>query len=122
MDNDRLHWSDCATHNEPAYPAGECDCGGTKAGTIWWRRACRRAHILAVSVKISLLRLLERIFRIREKCASQECALMNCCLLLDKPVVFFGPFRRFHKCPAGQFEDGRDIETVEDSCFELHHK
>ncbi len=22
------HWSDCAVHNEPAYPAGECSCGG----------------------------------------------------------------------------------------------
>lgn len=22
------HWSDCAIHNEPAFPAGECDCGG----------------------------------------------------------------------------------------------
>ena len=22
------HWSDCAVHNEPAYLAGECDCGG----------------------------------------------------------------------------------------------
>jgi len=22
------HWSDCAVHNEPAYPKGECDCGG----------------------------------------------------------------------------------------------
>ena len=22
------HWSDCAIHSEPAYPAGECDCGG----------------------------------------------------------------------------------------------
>ena len=21
------HASDCAVHNEPAYPAGECDCG-----------------------------------------------------------------------------------------------
>jgi hypothetical protein len=21
------HWSDCAVHNEPAYPAGACDCG-----------------------------------------------------------------------------------------------
>ena len=24
---DKLHWSDCAVHNGPAYPAGECDCG-----------------------------------------------------------------------------------------------
>jgi hypothetical protein len=22
------HYSDCAVHNEPAYPAGPCDCGG----------------------------------------------------------------------------------------------
>ncbi len=22
------HWSDCATHNEPAMPNGPCDCGG----------------------------------------------------------------------------------------------
>jgi hypothetical protein len=25
-----LHWSDCAVHNEPAYPAGECDCGAAQ--------------------------------------------------------------------------------------------
>ena len=25
------HWSDCAVHNEPAYPKGECDCGGIVA-------------------------------------------------------------------------------------------
>ena len=24
------HWSDCAVHSEPAYPKGECDCGGYK--------------------------------------------------------------------------------------------
>ena len=23
----KLHLSDCAVHNEPAYPAGPCDCG-----------------------------------------------------------------------------------------------
>jgi hypothetical protein len=27
MAMDKLHWSDCAVHNGPAYPAGECDCG-----------------------------------------------------------------------------------------------
>ena len=25
--NDLGHWSDCAVHNEPAYPAGPCNCG-----------------------------------------------------------------------------------------------
>jgi hypothetical protein len=27
MAMDKLHWSDCAVHNAPAYPAGPCDCG-----------------------------------------------------------------------------------------------
>lgn len=27
----RRHWSDCATHNEPAYPAGPCNCGALAA-------------------------------------------------------------------------------------------
>ena len=24
----RIHWCDCAIYNEPALPAGSCDCGG----------------------------------------------------------------------------------------------
>jgi len=28
------HWSDCAVNSEPAYPKGECDCGGFKP-TAW---------------------------------------------------------------------------------------
>jgi hypothetical protein len=30
MAADKLHWSDCAVHNGPAYPAGKCDCGVTQ--------------------------------------------------------------------------------------------
>ena len=26
-----IHWSDCAIYNEPAYPAGPCDCGAAVA-------------------------------------------------------------------------------------------
>ena len=25
------HWSDCSVHSDPAYPKGECDCGGIVA-------------------------------------------------------------------------------------------
>jgi len=28
-DDSCSHSSDCAVHNEPAYPAGPCDCGAT---------------------------------------------------------------------------------------------
>ncbi len=29
-ESDRVHWSDCAIYNEPAYPKGGCDCGAIK--------------------------------------------------------------------------------------------
>ena len=31
---DLKHWSDCAVYNEPAYPAGDCDCGVGGMGRI----------------------------------------------------------------------------------------
>lgn len=35
------HWSDCAVHNEPAYPNGPCSCGRDRAArnpitALWW--------------------------------------------------------------------------------------
>jgi len=36
MAADKLHWSDCAVHNAPAYPAGECDCGVEKEQEEDW--------------------------------------------------------------------------------------
>jgi len=30
MVSESVHWSDCAVHNGPAYPAGECDCGAAQ--------------------------------------------------------------------------------------------
>ena len=30
------HWSDCAVHNGPAYPAGPCDCGVEKEPPSEW--------------------------------------------------------------------------------------
>lgn len=39
------HWSDCAVNNEPAYPAGDCDCGG------YITRACELEFIRSLSIK-----------------------------------------------------------------------
>jgi len=36
MAADKLHWSDCAVHNAPAYPAGPCDCGVEKEPPSEW--------------------------------------------------------------------------------------
>ena len=38
MAADKMHWSDCAVNNGPAYPAGECDCGA------WQRNNWRCGH------------------------------------------------------------------------------
>jgi len=35
MAADKLHWSDCAVHNGPAYPAGECNCGVAQKSCQW---------------------------------------------------------------------------------------
>jgi hypothetical protein len=35
MAADKLHWSDCAIHNAPAYPAGKCDCGVAQEPMAW---------------------------------------------------------------------------------------
>ena len=36
MAADKLHWSDCAVHNAPAYLAGACDCGVEKGQEEDW--------------------------------------------------------------------------------------
>jgi hypothetical protein len=51
---DKLHWSDCAVHNGPAYPAGECDCGVAQ-------KTEREALKLALEVMQINLTLLEKI-------------------------------------------------------------
>jgi hypothetical protein len=35
MAADKQHWSDCAVHNAPAYPAGKCDCGVAQEQRPW---------------------------------------------------------------------------------------
>ena len=39
---DKLHWSDCAVHNGPAYPAGECDCGAAQKPVAWAVQGCSK--------------------------------------------------------------------------------
>lgn len=41
------HWSDCAVHNEPALPAGPCDCGAQDDAEIARILAIPDAEILA---------------------------------------------------------------------------
>ena len=36
------HASDCAVHNEPAYPKGSCDCSSQQQEPVSWRNAALR--------------------------------------------------------------------------------
>lgn len=33
-EEDKKHYSDCAVHNEPAYPNGKCNCGGIPSPSV----------------------------------------------------------------------------------------
>ena len=44
------HWSDCAVYNEPAYPKGECDCGGFDPNNKWHGLTEKEAESLAFDV------------------------------------------------------------------------
>ena len=54
MAADKLHWSDCAVHNGPAYPAGKCDCGVAQEPE-------RKALKLALEVMQINLTLLKKV-------------------------------------------------------------
>ena len=44
------HWSDCSVYNEPAYPNGECDCGGFALNNKWHGLTEEEAEKLAFHV------------------------------------------------------------------------
>lgn len=48
------HSSDCAVHNEPAYPAGPCSCGATRR---WIANVVGDAIAIALLVAIAGLAL-----------------------------------------------------------------
>ena len=47
-----LHYSDCAVYNEPAYLAGECDCGAVRAHKRWWTYVYRLSCIQALAYEV----------------------------------------------------------------------
>ena len=49
------HWSDCSVNNEPAYPAGECDCGYAKAQHRWWTSIYHLFHIKVAHLRDNVL-------------------------------------------------------------------
>jgi hypothetical protein len=76
MAADKLHWSDCAVHNAPAYPAGPCDCGvaqeplidrlrktASKGVSVWGDLMLEAADALAQPVQEPVAQWLEDAFR-----------------------------------------------------------
>jgi hypothetical protein len=66
-----LHWSDCAVHNGPAYPAGECDCGAAQKT----EREALKLALEALTLFKSLSLSMKEIEIAEEAIASIEAAL-----------------------------------------------
>jgi hypothetical protein len=68
---DKLHWSDCAVHNGPAYPAGKCDCGVAQEP----EREALKLALEALTLFKSLSLSMKEIEIAEEAIASIEAAL-----------------------------------------------
>lgn len=66
------HWSDCAVHNEPAYMASPCDCGGVTLASKLHAWLYRLAYNLASASGLFHLKAVFRMFRLSEKAATAE--------------------------------------------------
>ena len=73
------HYSDCAVHNEPAYPKGDCDCG--------YRLQVERKY-----VRMILLRAYNRVLRFGTMYRSWIWREFHA------PVEFSSPVARWIRC------------------------
>ena len=67
-----IHWSDCAVHNTPAYPAGECDCGAAKAHSRWWTAVYHLVCIRLYGICMQHLLFVESVCRFLRRDAIRE--------------------------------------------------
>jgi len=67
-----LHYSDCAVYNEPAYPAGECDCGAVKAHKRWWSYLYRLFCIQGAHQRSVLGSRLRNLFGLPPSASNRE--------------------------------------------------
>lgn len=57
-----FHWSDCSVYNEPAFPAGPCDCGAVIAHKKWYSYARHLFYIRVSACRMSLQATLKKLF------------------------------------------------------------
>lgn len=62
--NTKKHWSDCALHREPAYPAGPCNCGGITLGSKLWVYLYRLIYNLALAFGLFRLKFVRKLFHL----------------------------------------------------------
>lgn len=62
------HWSSCAVHNEPAYPNGECDCGGITIVSRFAENARRLVYSLGGLLGMFHLESVRNKYRLHDSC------------------------------------------------------
>ncbi len=93
--------------NGPAYEPGPCDCGWSKADTIWWRRHYHLFCIHASYLRMSLQVRLRHAFRPGGKSSSHDIRQTHCRPESDIPEGLSSLCGSHHTYGAQRRKNGR---------------
>ena len=103
MAADKLHWSDCAVHNAPAYPAGECDCGVEKEqeedwGALAEKQLASIKRDTQANFEDAMVRATHKVMAEFEAQPAQEPVTLPCCECTDVSAIKWNPFNGVVQC------------------------
>lgn len=102
------HWSSCAVHNEPAYPAGECDCGGITPYSRLCVALLRLRYILCAATGMFHLASVRKVFRLHEDFSSPVFCLYCSGRALGSHAGFLSALKIGHTSKVQKREDNCD--------------
>jgi hypothetical protein len=116
MDKKIQHWSDCALHNEPAYMAGSCDCGGVTVLRRISKTFYRLGYNLVGLLGMFHLKWIRTAYRLDDIAPTPATLLYYANRLFAKPQAFLYSLKKSHKYEAGQALDS-SYKKIRDTSF-----
>ena len=113
-----IHYSDCSIYNEPAHPAGECDCGAIKARKRWWTYVYRLLCIQISHLQSVLGSRLRILFGLTLTTSNRAPYQNEMCHLFDSNELPHSPLGSNHKREVLLRQDVHDKSKIAHSYYE----